>query len=97
MSSTATTRTRSAWWVLGLSVLAAGLTFVTAWALMIQLVMIVFTIRQLTQKPSKDDARLLIIALVVLVIAVAAIVASAIVLYGFSSTSEITSVPLGLS
>lgn len=70
------------------------LTFVTSWALVIQLILIGFTIRRLTQKPTKSDARILVIALVVLVIAAAVIIASALTLYAASSTFEITSVPL---
>ena len=89
------TRTRSkAAWILGLALASVALTIATSWAILLQVVLLWVAIQQLTRKPPKKDRVFLLFACGVVVISLAWVVATTLVIYGYSSNIEITSVPL---
>lgn len=81
-------------WILGLSLGAVVLTLATSWGAILQIALLGVAIYQLTQKPTKKDRILLLIACAVIALSLAWLIATTLVTYGFSSDVDVTSVPL---
>lgn len=81
-------------WILGFSLASVVLSIATSWAVIIQVVLLGVAIYQLTRRPEKRDRNLLLLSCGVIAISLAWIIATTLVIYGFSSDVEITSVPL---
>jgi len=82
------------WWLLGLAVLACVLTFISPWAFTLQLVLLAVAIYLLTRGPTRAQAVVLTIAIVMLAIVMAAIATSTIVIYNLDSEFGGKSVPI---
>lgn len=71
-----------------------ALSIAMSWAAIIQVVLLGVAIYQLMQRPGKRDRNLLLLSCGVIAISLVWILATTLVIYGFSSDVEITSVPL---